>query len=66
MDRLSLALTEALKESKTEVKSLFFGVNEKLDLNTLEKKDRDKKADVSVLYKVAKEFIYYVRGIKEA
>ena len=66
MDRLSLALTEALKETKTEIKSLFFGVNEKLDLNTLEKNDRDKKADVSVLYKVAKEFIYYVKGIKEA
>ena len=66
MDRLSLALTEALKETKTEVKSVFFGVNEKLDLNTLERKDRDKKADISILYKVAKEFIYYVKGIKEA
>ena len=66
MDRLSLTLTEALKETKTEVKSLFFGVNEKLDINTLEKNDRDKKADVSVLYKVAKEFIYYVKEIKEA
>ena len=59
-------MTEALKETKTEVKSLFFGVNEKLDINTLEKNDRDKKADVSVLYKVAKEFIYYVKEIKEA
>ena len=66
MDRLSLALTEALKKTKTEVKSVFFGVNEKLDINTLERKDRDKKADISILYKVAKEFIYYVKGIKEA
>ena len=66
MENLRSALTEALKETKTEVKSLFFGVNEKLDINTLEKKDRDGNIDVSLLYKVAKEFIYYVKGIKEA
>ena len=56
----------ALKETKTEVKSLFFGVNEKLDINVPESKVRDRNADVSLLYKVAKEFIYYVKGIKEA
>ena len=66
MNRLQTALSEALKETKTEVKALFFGVNKKLDINTSEKKDRDGNVDVSVLYKVAKEFIYYVRGIKEA
>ena len=66
MDSLRSALTEALKETKTDVKSLFFGVNEKLDINTVEKKDRDRNVDVSLLYKVAKEFIYYVKGIKEA
>ena len=66
MENLQSALTEALKETKTEVKSLFFGVNEKLDINTPEKKDRDGNINVSLLYKVAKEFIYYVKGIKEA
>lgn len=66
MNRLQTALSEALKETKTEVKALFFGVNKKLDINTPEKKDRDGNVDVSVLYKVAKEFIYYVKGIKEA
>lgn len=66
MNRLQAALSEALKETKTEVKALFFGVNKKLDINTSEKKDRDGNVDVSVLYKVAKEFIYYVRGIREA
>ena len=66
MGSLRSALTEALKEIKTEVKSLFFGVNEKLDINAVEKKDRDTQIDVSLLYKVAKEFIYYVKGIKEA
>ncbi len=66
MSSLQSALTEALKETKTEVKSLFFGVNEKLDINTPEKKQRDGNVDVSLLYKVAKEFIYYVKGIKEA
>ena len=63
---LRLALTEALKETKTEVKSLFFGVNEKLDFNAIEKNDREENTDVSLLYKVAKEFIYYIKGIKEA
>jgi len=63
MDSLRSALTEALKETKTDVKSLFFGVNEKLDINTVEKKDRDRNVDVSLLYKVAKEFIYYVKEV---
>ena len=54
------------EETKTEVKSLFFGTNEKLNLNTLESPKIDKKTDISLLYKAAKEFIYYVKGIKEA
>ncbi len=66
MSNLQHALTDALKETKTEVKSLFFGVNEKLNINSLENRQREKNADVSLLYKVAKEFIYYVKGIKEA
>ena len=66
MRDLHNALNEALKEEKTEVKSLFFGTNEKLNLNTLEIPKIDKKTDISLLYKAAKEFIYYVKGIKEA
>ena len=66
MSSLQSALTEALKETKTEVKSLFFGVNEKLDINMAENRVKEENADVSVLYKAAKEFIYYVKGIKEA
>ena len=66
MSDLQNALTEALKETKTEVKSLFFGTNEKLNLNTLEIPDIEKKTDLSLLYKTAKEFIYYLKGIKEA
>lgn len=63
---LQKALTEALKDTKTELKSMFFGVNEKLDINFVDYKEREKNIDVSLLYKVAKEFIYYVKGIKEA
>ena len=66
MNDLQKALTEALKETKTEVKSLFFGVNEKLNLNSLEEPKIEKSTDVSLLYKVAKEFIYYLKNIKEA
>jgi len=62
-DRLQQAINDALKETKTELKSLFFGVNEKLDINTLEKGERDTKTNVSLLYKVAKEFIYYVKEV---
>ena len=65
-DALQKALTEALKDTKTELKSLFFGVNEKLDIHFADHKERDKNVNVSLLYKVAKEFIYYVKGIKEA
>ena len=65
-DRLQKALEEALQETKTEVKSLFFGVNEKLDLNSLIKGEKEKNTEVSLLYKVAKEFIYYVKDIEEA
>ena len=65
-DALQEALTEALKDTKTELKSLFFGVNEKLDIHFADHKERDKNINVSLLYKVAKEFIYYVKGIKEA
>ena len=66
MSRLQSALSETLKETKTEIKSLFFGVNKKLDINTPERKDREGNVDISLLYRVAKEFIYYVKGIKEA
>ena len=66
MNELQNALTEALKETKTEVKSLFFGVNEKLNLNSLEQPKIEKNTDISLLYKVAKEFIYYLKNIKEA
>ena len=66
MNSLQSALTEALKGTKTEIKSLFFGTNEKLDINVSEKRNRDENIDVSVLYKTAKEFIYYLKGIKEA
>lgn len=65
-EELAKAVTEVLEESKTELKSLFFGVNEKPDFQALETRQRDKNIDVSLLYKVAKEFIYYVKGIKEA
>ena len=63
---LQNALTEALKDTKAEVKSLFFGTNEKLNLNSLESPKMEKNTDISLLYKVAKEFIYYLKGIKEA
>ena len=65
-DRLQKAIENVLQDTKTELKSLFFGVNEKLDINSLTKGEKDKNMDVSLLYKVAKEFIYYVKDIKEA
>ena len=65
-DRLQKAIEEVLQDTKTELKSLFFGVNEKLDLNSLIKGTKDKNTEVSILYKVAKEFIYYVKDIEEA
>lgn len=65
-DRLQKAIENVLQDTKTELKSLFFGVNEKLDINSLTREEKDKNMDVSLLYKVAKEFIYYVKDIKEA
>lgn len=65
-DRLQKAIEEVLQDTKTELKSLFFGVNEKLDINSLIKGEKDKNTEVSLLYKVAKEFIYYVKDIEEA
>lgn len=62
-DRLQDAINEALQETKTELKGLFFGVNEKLDINTLEGRQREEKTNLSLLYKVAKEFIYYVKEV---
>ena len=59
-------MSNVLKDTKTELKSLFLGINEKLDINSLEKKERGNDINVSLLYKVAKEFIYYIKGIKEA
>lgn len=63
---LQKALNEVLKETKTELKSLFFGVHEKLNIDAPEKGTHEKNTDISLLYKTAKEFIYYVKGIKEA
>lgn len=63
---LQKALNEALKETKTEVRSLFFGTNEKLDINSLSKGVKEEKSEVSLLYKVAKQFIYYVKDVEEA
>ena len=65
-DRLQKAIEEVLQDTKTELKSLFFGVNEKLDINSLTKGEKDNNTEVSLLYKVAKEFIYYVKDIEEA
>ena len=64
-DRLQKAIEEALIGTKTELKSLFFGVNEKLDINSIDQGTKNKDTDISVLYKVAKEFIYYVKDLKE-
>ena len=65
-DRLQKAIEEVLQDTKTELKSLFFGINEKLDINSLTKGQKDNNTEVSLLYKVAKEFIYYVKNIEEA
>lgn len=65
-EKLKQALNEALKETGTEVKSLFFGTGEKLDINSADKGIKEDKAEVSLLYKVAKQFIYYVKDVKEA
>ena len=64
-DRLQKAIEEALIDTKTELKSLFFGVNEKLDINSIDQGTKNNDTDISVLYKVAKEFIYYVKDLKE-
>ena len=65
VNRLQKALEEALKETKIEVKSIFFGTNEKIDINSLQEIKNDRKTDISLMYRVAKEFIYYVKDIKE-
>lgn len=61
--RLQEAIEEALKETKIELKQLYFGVSTKLDINTLDERQRETQVDVSILYKVAKEFIYYVKEV---
>lgn len=66
-DRLQLreselkeAIEEALEETKIELKSLFFGTNGKLDINGAEKSEGSRKKDLSILYKVAKNFVRYI------
>ena len=60
---LSKAIQETLQESKTELKQLFFGVNEKLDINKLDSKSTDRIQGTNLLYKVAKEFIKYIKTL---
>lgn len=59
---LQKALEEALKETKTEIKGLYFGVNKGMDLNTFEGSESNSDNDISILYKVAKSFIRYTIG----
>ena len=58
--QLTKAVEEALTETKISLKGIFFGVNEKLDINRLEKREENLSQDISVLYKVAKSFIRYI------
>lgn len=64
-DRLQEMIGVALQETKTEMKSLFFGTKENLDINSPDRGERTSKAEVSILYKVAKQFIQYVKDIEE-
>lgn len=59
-DKLTKAVEEALEETKISLKGIFFGINETLDINRLEKRGEDLSQDISVLYKVAKSFIRYI------
>lgn len=59
-DGLKEAIENALKETKIELKSLFFGTNDKLDINSGEKHQGDRNKDLSILYKVAKNFVRYI------
>ena len=59
-NELKEAIKEALKETKIELKSLFFAENSKLDINLPEKQEGNREKDLSILYKVAKNFVRYI------
>ena len=60
---LTDAITEALEGTKIQLKGILFGENKKLDINRPEASEAADKPDTALLYKIAKEFIAFVKTL---
>ena len=58
---LTEAIGEALKETEIQMKGIFFGENRNLNINTLERGEGEENPNTALLYKIAKEFIAFIR-----
>lgn len=62
---LSEALTEALEETKIEIKQLLFGSSHTLNINKAEPSTEGERPDTALLYRVAKGFITFIKNRQE-
>ncbi|MBQ9990880.1 MAG: hypothetical protein IJP31_08055 [Lachnospiraceae bacterium] len=60
---LTEAITEALEGTKIQLKGILFGENQKLNINHPEENEPVENPDTALLYRIAKEFIAFVRKI---
>lgn len=58
---LTEAIGEALKETEIQMKGIFFGENRNLNINTPERGEGEENPNTALLYKIAKEFIAFIR-----
>ena len=60
---LTEAITEALEGTKIQLRGILFGENPKLNLNNPEKSEPTENPDTALLYRIAKEFIAFVKNV---
>lgn len=60
---LKEAIEEALKETEIQLKGIFFGEHKSLNINTPEQREKGENPNTLLLYRIAKEFISFIRKI---
>ena len=60
---LKEAIEEALKETEIQLKGIFFGEHKSLNINTPEQRETGENPNTLLLYRIAKEFISFIRKI---
>ncbi len=65
VDALSQALTEALQDTKIEIRQILFRSSSSLNLNTIPSFEKTEHADTALLYRVAKGFITFIQNRQE-